>query len=38
MELTGRADAHNPMVAETDEEIHMHVPEAAIKIEPPIPV
>ena len=30
MGLTGRADAHEPVVAETDEEIHEQVQEAAI--------
>ena len=30
MGLTGRADAHDAVVAETDEEIHKHVWEAAI--------
>ena len=30
MGLTGRVDVHNPVVAETDEEIHKHVQKAAI--------
>ena len=32
MELTGRADVHDPVVAETDDEIHKKVQEAAIQI------
>ena len=31
MGSTGRADVHDPVVAETDEEIHKHVWEAAIQ-------
>ena len=31
MGSTGRADAHDPVVAETDKEIHMQVQEGAIK-------
>ena len=31
MGLTGRVDAHDPVVAETDEEIHKHIQEAVIQ-------
>ena len=31
MGLTGRADVHDPVVVETDEEIHKQVQEAAIQ-------
>ena len=31
MGLTGRADDHNPVVSETDKEIHKHIQEAAIQ-------
>ena len=32
MGSTGRADAHNPVVEENDEEIHKQVQEAAIQV------
>ena len=32
MGLTGRADALDPVVAETDEEIHKQVWEAAVQV------
>ena len=31
LELTGRADVHNPVVMETDEDIHKQVQEAAVQ-------
>ena len=31
MGLTGRADAHDPLVAETDKKIHKQVKEAAVQ-------
>ena len=35
MELTGRTDAHDPVVVETDEEIHKQVQEAAVQARAP---